>query len=205
MKTLCFGGSFNPIHHGHLVSARAVAEEQGFDRVLLIPSAQPPHKPGATDLAAPHHRLAMCRLAVEGDPLFDVSDLELTRTGPSYTIDTARELKRRGWGEVHWLIGADMVPILPKWHEPDNLLREVTFWLVARPGWAIDWSSLPEAYQHLAERTVKVPQVQLSATLLRERIAAGRSIAYLTPPAVCRYVREQRLYLADTTATAATP
>src|SRR5678815_1912728 len=102
MRKLCFGGSFNPIHHAHLICARAVAEARRFDRVVLVPSALPPHKLRADQLAPPEHRLAMCRLAAEGDRLFEVSDLELTRTGPSYTIDTARELKRQGWDAVAW-------------------------------------------------------------------------------------------------------
>lgn len=194
--TLCFGGSFNPIHHGHLICARAGAEAKGFDRVLLIPSAQPPHKPAATDLAAPADRLAMCKLAVQGDDLFDVTDLELTRTGPSYTIDTVRELKRRGWAEVHWLIGADMAAYLPKWHQPLALLQEVHFWLLARPGWALDWSSMPPEYRHLAERVVSAPLIDLRATTIRERVAAGRSIAYLTPEPVIQYIHERGLFQA---------
>src|SRR5215210_7294765 len=97
MRTLCFGGSFNPIHHGHLLCARAVAEREGFDRVELIPSAQPPHKAGtAFDMAPAEDRLAMCRLAIEGTKLFAVNDIELRRSGPSYTVDTARQLKAQG-------------------------------------------------------------------------------------------------------------
>src|SRR5215204_3176269 len=100
MRRLCFGGSFNPIHHGHLICARAAAEAAGFERVVLIPSALPPHKLDDTELASSTDRLAMCRLAVEGDPWFEVEDIELIRKGPSYTIDTARELRRRGWPDV---------------------------------------------------------------------------------------------------------
>jgi nicotinate-nucleotide adenylyltransferase len=193
-RTLCFGGSFNPIHHGHLICARAVAEVLRFEQILLIPSAQPPHKPGATDLAPPNDRLAMCRLAVAGDALFDVTNLELTRSGPSYTIDTARELKRRGWSEVHWLIGADMAAYLPNWHEPLALLQEVHFWLLARPGWTLDWSTMPPDYRQLSERVVPAPLIDLRATTLRRRVAAGKSIAYLTPDPVVQYIRERGLY-----------
>jgi nicotinate-nucleotide adenylyltransferase len=196
-RTLSFGGSFNPIHHAHLICARAAAEALGFEQILLIPSAQPPHKPGATDLAPPADRLAMCRLAVEGDALFDVTDLELTRTGPSYTIDTVRELKRRGWREVHWLIGADMAAYLPNWHEPLALLKEVHFWLLARPGWALDWSAMPPEYRHLGERVIPAPLIDLRATTIRERIVAGKSIAYLTPEPVIQYIRGRRLYQAE--------
>src|SRR5687767_13162667 len=108
MRTLCFGGSFNPVHHAHLVCARAVAEARGFERVFLIPSALPPHKLGQTDLALPSQRFEMCRLAIAGDALFDVSAIELRRDGPSYAIHTALEFKRQGWAHVAWLIGADM-------------------------------------------------------------------------------------------------
>ena len=194
MRKLCFGGSFNPVHHAHLLCARAVAEARGFERVVLIPSAVPPHKLQGTELAAPHHRLEMCRLAVAGDSLFEVDDIELRRDGPSYTIETARELRRRGWDQVAWLIGADMVSILPKWHQPLDLLREVELVVMARPGWSFDWDALPEPYQVLRERVVEAPLVDVSATLLRRRLAAGRSVRYLTPDPVRDYIEAHRLY-----------
>ena len=194
MRCLCFGGSFNPIHHGHLIGARAVAEAAGFDQVILIPSALPPHKLGASAMAPAEHRLAMCRLAVEGDSMFEVDDLELTRKGPSYTIDTARHLRARGWQEVHWLIGADTVPLLPEWHEPDALLNEVSFVVMARPGHEIQWEKLPPALRTLRSNVVSAPLIDIRATELRRRVAAGQSIRYLTPPPVCDYIAARRLY-----------
>jgi nicotinate-nucleotide adenylyltransferase len=197
VKTLCFGGSFNPIHHGHLISARAAAEGAGYDHIVLVPSSQPPHKPGDVTLAAPEHRLAMTKLAVAGDPLFSVDDLELRRSGPSYTIDTVREFKRRagkGRQQVDWLIGADMLLSLPSWHESMQLLREVHFVVVARPGWVFQWNALPQEYRKLQENVVEAPLIEISGSVLRSRVAAGRSISYFTPPAVCRYVRDHRLY-----------
>ena len=194
MRRLCFGGSFNPIHHGHLLCARAVAETAGFDRVALIPNAISPLKLDAPQLAPAHHRVAMCRLAVEGDELFEVEDLELTRPGPSYTIDTARELLRRGWGQVHWLIGSDAVPLLSKWHEPDALLNEVTFVVMARPGHPLDRASLPPPLQQVYDNLVPVKQVEISATETRSRATAGRSIRYLVPPAVADYITRHGLY-----------
>ena len=194
MRKLCFGGSFNPVHHAHLLCARAVAEAKGFARVVLIPSAVPPHKLQATGLAAPRDRLEMCRLAVAGDSLFEVDDVELRRDGPSYTIETARELRRRGWDHVAWLIGADMVSILPKWHQPLELLREVELVVMARPGWSFDWLALPEPYRALRHNVVEAPLVDVSATLIRKRLAAGRSVRYLTPDPVIDYIETNGLY-----------
>jgi nicotinate-nucleotide adenylyltransferase len=196
MAKLCFGGSFNPIHCGHLICARYAAERLGFSSVVLIPSAQPPHKPNATDLAAATHRIRMCHLAVAGCDGFEVNDLETKRTGPSYTIDTARELKRQGWPNVSWLIGADMVSSLPTWHEPDALMAEVEFVVLARPGWALDWETLPPHFRSLRDRVVEAPLIEISATEIRRRVAAGLPIDFLTPGPVVRYIHEAELYSA---------
>ena len=194
MRNLCFGGSFNPVHNGHLIVSRAAADAAGFDRVVLLPSAVPPHKLRQPDMADADDRLAMCRLAADATPGFDVDDLEMRRPGPSYTIDTARELKRRGWTSVNWLIGADQVPKLPAWREPEALLREVEFVVIARPGWSFDWESLPREYQFLRERVVQAPLVNISATDIRRRVAASEPIDDLVPPAVARYVERKGLY-----------
>jgi nicotinate-nucleotide adenylyltransferase len=194
MRTLWFGGSFNPIHSGHLICARAVAESAGFDRVVLVPSRQPPHKPGDTTLAAAEDRLAMCRLAVAGDERFEVDDLELHREGPSYTIDTVRELKGRGHGEISWLIGADMAVSLPRWHDPAGLLSEVNFVLMARPGWVMDWEALPMEMHKFKSNVVEAPLLQISSTGLRERLWSGKSIRYLTADGVVDYIARRGLY-----------
>jgi nicotinate-nucleotide adenylyltransferase len=195
MRPICFGGSFNPIHHGHLICARAAAERAGFDRVILIPSAQPPHKPRDPQLAAPEHRLAMCRLAAELQrDFFEVSDIELTRTSPSYTIDTVRQLKASGMNKVAWLIGADMLMQLPTWYRPLELIEEATFYVVERPGCAIDWSALPPPFAKLRDHLVSAPLIEISATEIRRRVRDGLSIEYLTPPPVARYIEEHGLY-----------
>jgi nicotinate-nucleotide adenylyltransferase len=195
MRTLCFGGSFNPIHHGHLICARAAAEALGFARVLLIPSAQPPHKPDSPELAAARHRLAMCQIATDLEPtLFDANDMELKRETPSYTIDSARALKLQGWQDVSWLIGADMLLYLPKWHEPEALLAEVNFVILARPGWTFDWRAMPAAYRHLEQNVVHAPLIEMSATDIRRRVREGRSISYMVPPGVEEYIRTAGLY-----------
>src|SRR5215211_7365910 len=118
---LCFGGSFNPIHNGHLRCARAAAIYRNFKHIVVIPSAKPPHKTLTTDLASPEDRFAMATLACEfssdDSVKFVPSDIEIARDGPSYTIQTVRELRKIGWPEVWWLIGADMLNYLPKWHQ----------------------------------------------------------------------------------------
>jgi len=200
MPTLCFGGTFNPIHNGHLRCAQAVAEKAGYDRVLLIPSAQPPHKPAA-ELASADDRLAMCRLAVEADSLFSVSDIETRRRGPSYTLETARQLLKQGDGSIHrgqkqvnWLIGADMLLYLPKWHRPAELLKEVHFVVMARPGWVIDWDTVPSEFKHLKSHVVEAPRIDISASEIRRRVRAGEPIDELVPAKVARYIAEHHLY-----------
>lgn len=191
---LCFGGSFNPIHHGHLICARAVAETLGFTKVCLIPSAQPPHKQAGPELAPAADRLEMCRIVASADGLFDVADLELRREGPSYTIDTVRELKSRGAAEVHWLIGADMLNYLPKWHRSLELLAETQFHIIARPETVMDFAAMPEPFRELEKRMVQAPLLQISATAIRQRVRECRPIDYLLPAPVAEYIRRRALY-----------
>jgi nicotinate-nucleotide adenylyltransferase len=196
MRRLCFGGSFNPIHHGHLICARAAAEKAGFNEVILIPAAVPPHKTTSSELAAASHRLEMCKLAssMESD-LFFVDDIELARGERSFTLETVRALKQRGWKEVFWLVGADMLLDLPNWHRPQELVKEVNLVVVARPGWKIDWASLPPLSQSLRQSVIEAPLVDIRATDIRRRVAHGQSIAYLTPQPVVEYIQQQRLYV----------
>jgi nicotinate-nucleotide adenylyltransferase len=194
MPVLYFGGSFNPIHHAHLICARAVAEKRQFERVILVPTAQAPHKSADADLAAPADRLQMCQLVASNSNLFKTSDIELRRGGHSYTVQTVRELKKFTSEPIHWLIGADMLLYLPQWREPLELLREVQFVVMARPGFTIDWSKLPLEYQHLNSHVVEAPLIDISASDIRRRVRLGLSIEYLTPPAVCDYIHSHSLY-----------
>jgi nicotinate-nucleotide adenylyltransferase len=199
MKTLCLGGSFNPIHHGHLICARSVAETAGFEKILLIPSGRPPHKTQATDLAEPSDRLNMCRLAIESAAgtsgiSFQLSDIEIARPGPSYTIDTVYQLQKIGMASVHWLIGADMLNFLPNWHQPAALLKKVQFLIMQRPGVSIDWDALPIDFIPLKKNLVDAPRIDISSSDIRRRVKAGLSIDYLTPPAVVNYIHKHRLY-----------
>jgi nicotinate-nucleotide adenylyltransferase len=194
-EKICFGGTFNPIHHGHLLCARAAAEAVGAGRVVLFPTGEPAHRAGQAHLAASAHRVQMCRLAIEGIEGFEIDDRECRRAGPTFTIDTARELRRQGWDKVTWLIGADMLNSLPKWREPEALLEEVEFLVMARPGIQFDWDGLPARFRFLRENVVAVPQIDISATEVRRRVGLGKSIEFFCPPAVCRYIAGNGLYL----------
>lgn len=205
MRHLCFGGSFDPVHLGHLRCAQAVADGDlppgGFGRVVLIPAAISPLKTG--DRAPPAEagdRLAMCRLAADEENarlnrlLFEVDDLELSRPGPSYTIDTVRALRARGLTDPWWLIGADQLALLPRWREAETLLQEVNFLVVARPGWSFDFDALPAPFQALRDRVVTAPLLDISATDIRRRVAEGRSITGLVPASVERHILRRGLY-----------
>ena len=194
MAVLYFGGSFNPIHHGHLICARAVAEKGHFEQIILLPSAQPPHKSHDASIAAATDRLEMCRLATAKSPVFAASDIEVSRGGPSYTIDTVRQLAGTKNNPIHWLLGADMLLYLPKWRQPLDLLRQVRFVIMARPGFKIDWSQLPPEFRGLEKDVVEAPLIDISASDIRRRVKDGLSIDYLTPPAVCDYIRTRGLY-----------
>ncbi len=194
MRRLILGGSFNPIHHGHLVVARTVAEQLGFSTITLMPTGHSPHKPLSASMAPAEDRLAMARLATANDDRFEVSDLETTRIGPSYTIDTIRDLAARGERQIHWIIGADMLLYLPQWHKATELVNEVNFVIIARPGWQIDWQTLPQQFRHLQDNVISAPLIDITASDIRRRIAAGKSIRYLTPDAVCEYIQTHSLY-----------
>lgn len=196
------GGSFDPIHFGHLISARSCAEQLGLDRIVLIPSAVPPHKRGVT-MTEGAHRLEMARRAIEGDELFDVSDVEFQRGGPSYTIDTVAEIRRRGIGgpgELCWLIGADTLPELHTWHRAAELVQQVRMVTVVRPGWSppsradlAKWAG-EAAADRLLKNCVTTPAIEISATGIRERVRAGKSIRYLVPELVRSYIDATGLY-----------
>ncbi len=140
----------------------------------------------------------MCQLAIDerGDatPTFEVSDIETRRSGPSYTLDTVRELRPRGETDVDWLIGADMLLYLPKWHRPPDLLREVRFIVMSRPGWTIDWDSLPPEFRHLKDHVVAAPAVDISSTDIRRRVRQNLPIEHLAPRSVADYIARRHLY-----------
>ncbi|MEM1012029.1 MAG: nicotinate (nicotinamide) nucleotide adenylyltransferase [Planctomycetota bacterium] len=196
-RDLCLGGSFDPIHVGHLAVARAAAEATGFDRVRLLVAGTSPGKAAAT---AAEVRLDLVRRAVEGDPDFVVDDRELHRTGPSFTADTAEALAAELGHPPAWLIGSDLLPTLPRWHRAAELLdREnplLSFVVMTRAGHPIDVAALPPEVRHLATRPVIVPQFDVSSTMIRDRLARGLSIRYLIPDSVRELIEQRGLYRA---------
>ena len=196
-----FGGSFNPIHLGHLILAEQMREHFALEKVLFIPAKEPPHKRNHA-LAPAADRREMVRLAVAGNEAFEVSDIELRREGASYTIDTIQELQRRfGAGaELHFIIGSDTVRELPTWHRVGELLRLCEFVIGARPGHEarvrehLSGILSDEELSALEARTVTIRLIQISATDIRERVRSGRSIRYLVPSAVEEYIAKRGLY-----------
>ena len=183
MRTGIFGGSFDPIHNGHLILARAAREEIGLDRVVFIPANMSPHKTG-TKPATAQDRLAMVQKAINGEDGFEASDIELRRPPPSYTVETLREWKALHPGdELVLLIGADNVAKFDTWHEPDEIRRLARIAVLDRAG-----SEVPHDWPVVRRL------VDISSTDIRARVAAGRSIRYLTPEAVCDYIAAQGLY-----------
>lgn len=198
MRSLCLGGSFNPVHVGHIRLGDTSARAGGFDRVILIPSGDPPHKQRASDLAPAADRARMCALATADRPTFTVNRLEIDRPGRSYTIDTAQQLLAQGLPEVHWLIGADWLAGLPTWHRWDELRHLVQFWVVRRPGYQIEWAKLDPTVETLQNRVLEVPEIDISSSDIRARVRAGRSIAGMVHPDVETYIQTRRLYQEST-------
>lgn len=193
---LLLGGTFDPPHVGHLVVARTAAEAIGAPGVTLLPAAQSPHKQGVTTSA--EHRLNMLHAAVEGDPFFEVSTLDLERPSPSYTYDTVQNLFQRGLripNAVDWLIGGDQLMSLPRWHRAAELMQLVRFWVAVRPGSLIDFGALPATFSHLEGRIVQTPHLDISSTDIRDRVRAGKSIRYLVPEGVAEYIKTHDLYV----------
>ena len=186
-----FGGSFNPPHVGHLALAEACAEAAGLDQVLWTPTPDPPHK-GVAGLVAPEHRLAMTRLAIAGNARFAVTDMEFRRPGPHYTVDTLRALRAEHPDAALALVGGgDSLAGFASWREPEAILRLARLVVYRRPG-----SDLAGVATDILARTTVVdgPALDLSASELRTRIAAGQSVRYLVPDAVLAYLAEHSLY-----------
>jgi len=190
------GGTFDPIHHGHLFAAEEVGAHFGLSQVIFMPCRRPPHKPAGA-VSPAEHRYRMAALAVASNPRFAVSRLELERAGPSYTIETLRELRRqRGAAlEIFFITGADAVLEIMTWREPDAVLDECRLVAVHRPGYDLDKLARVLGPERAAKvEPLAVKTLDISSTELRQRVAQGQSIRYLTPEAVSDYIQENGLY-----------
>jgi nicotinate-nucleotide adenylyltransferase len=188
VRLAVYGGTFDPPHLGHLVVAGDVHFRLGVDRVVFVPAADPPHKRGLVRTPA-SLRLEMVRAAVQGDARFDVDDLELHREGPSYTVETLREFRRRDSdAELFFLIGVDALRDLPTWRDPDEVARLATLVMLARGG----ESNIPDP--RFRVHRVPVTRVDVSATEIRRRVAAGEPIRYLVPESVREIIEREKLY-----------
>ena len=192
------GGTFDPPHVGHLWLATLAAEAIGLDRVLFMPAAQPPHK-GATLVTKATDRLLMTRLAIAGDDLFDLTLIEMERPGPSYTIDSVDELLRTYGTDatLYLLMAADSLAQIETWREPDALLERIEWVVGPRPGSELpDRSALEERFGTSASRIhlLTGPALDVSASEIRRRVAAGQAIRYLVPRGVEELITERGLY-----------
>jgi nicotinate-nucleotide adenylyltransferase len=195
-KIILFGGTFDPIHNGHLAVAKSASQQIGASKVIFIPARRSPHKhlkPFATD----DDRLTMLRLAIGSDNLFDASAIELNRGEPSYTIDTIRLLKQK-MGEdcvFYWLLGADMLKDLMKWHKIGELMNECNICVMNRGGFdRPNFNGLPEK---LRQNQIQTPLIDISSTEIRKRVADEQNISELVPPEVLAYIQKRKLYTLD--------
>ncbi|MCA1808262.1 MAG: nicotinate-nucleotide adenylyltransferase [Kiritimatiellia bacterium] len=194
-----FGGTFNPLHLGHLVAAQDASEHFELSRVLFVPCDRPPHKP-SHNLAPSAHRVAMLEAALEGSHVFEVCDLEVRRGGTNYSFDTVRELKRLYPDqELVFIIGSDTLFELHSWHAIADLLQLCEFTTLVRPGFDVSEAAgrvkLPPPWpERLLARLAMGHLMNISSSDIRYRVAEGMSIQYLVPRVVETYITEHRLY-----------
>ena len=192
------GGTFDPIHIGHLVTAEAVRLEYDLDKVVFIPAGNPPHKQNSMVTEA-MHRYVMTVMATYSNPHFFVSSIEIERQGPSYTVDTVEELLKRcgANSDLYFITGADAVEELPTWKNIDHLLTLCHFIAATRPGCI---SAIDKVIQYFGAQGRKkihrlaTPELEISSTDIRERVKQGRSIKYIVPESVENYILKEQLY-----------
>ena len=192
-----FGGTFDPVHNGHLTVAEAAGDSLALDEVLFVPAGQPRLKEREVSAAA-HHRLRMVQLATELTPHFTCSDIETKRRGPTYTADTLERLgEERGECAVFLIVGLDALVKFHRWGRPDDILGMATIVGVPRPGHErLDRTAFEWVAPGSADRAVTLvgPMTAISSTEIRERVRRGLCIEHLVPETVGRYIRDNRLY-----------
>jgi len=191
LKIGLLGGSFDPVHFGHLLAAQDVYEQYRLDRLLLVPAAQAPLKPQEVQ-SSPEDRLAMLRTAIEWDKRFEVSDVELQRGGVSYTIDSARHFRARfPHDALFWIIGGDQLPQMNRWKDIGELARLVDFIFLERPGHpAKEMPAIAGVRLHRCDGHL----IEISSSELRQRVRRGLSLHYFCPQKVITYIETHRLY-----------
>jgi nicotinate-nucleotide adenylyltransferase len=182
-----FGGTFDPVHIGHLLMARTAQEEMGFDKVIFIPNAQPPHRRSSTLFNA-EDRIAMARLAVAYNGAFEVSDFEVRKGGRSYSVDTVVHFREAypAPAKLFFIVGGDAINQIHTWKDIEAIKKMCTFVSVNRPGY-------PRGMARLRYHALSMHGIDISSTEIRKRIQQGRSIQYLVPESVLGYIREHRL------------
>lgn len=198
MQIGIFGGTFDPIHLGHLIVAEAVRVQVGLDKVIFIPAGDPWLK-SERDVTGGGYRSAMVKLAIESNPHFEMSRMELDRPGPSYTVDTLDELKSTLGNEdsLYFIVGPDALAAFHRWKEPERLVKMCTIIAVRRPGVSgIDIATLEAEMPEVSGRIkqVDVPLIGISSTTIRSLVADGLSIRYLVPHEVEEYISQYKLY-----------
>lgn len=191
-----FGGTFDPVHLGHLIMAEEFREQLGLDRVLFLPAGQPPHKIGRV-ISPARHRVAMLHLAIAGEPAFGISYVDVERPGPCYTADSLAILRERHPGEeLVFLMGQDSLADLPTWHDPNRIAAQAVLGVALRPGVTIDVEQVLAAVPAARGRIqfVRAPLIEIAASDVRRRVAEGRSIRYHVPREVEDYIYAHRLY-----------
>lgn len=197
-RVAVFGGTFDPIHLGHLAAVQDAADSLSVDRVLFVPNSHPPHKT-TVPVSAAGDRVEMVRLSVADNPSFELSLVEFEREGPSYMLDTLRVLRSRlGTGtDLVFLAGCDALPQLHTWHRPGELLDEFNVVIMDRPtGSDVPWEEVERRFPSIRRQVqlVHVAQLEISGEDIRRRVSGGCSIRYLVVPAVERYIHDRGLY-----------
>jgi nicotinate-nucleotide adenylyltransferase len=199
MKKGILGGTFDPIHNGHLAIVEEVRRRLSLGEVIFVPVGCPRLKP-ARPVATPEQRLHMVRLAISGSPYYKLSTVEIERPGPSCSVDTVAELREqldKKDGELYFILGQDSLAGLPHWREPERLVRMCRLVAVPRPGHPLpDLKALEASVPGLAESLIRLdaPHIDISASDIRERVSRGLPIRHLVPEAVADYIAEQGLY-----------
>jgi len=192
------GGTFDPIHVGHLLMAEIARETLTLDRVLLVPAADPPHKRGVRKTAA-YHRRRMVELAIAGNTAFELCLFDLERPGPHYSVDMVRGIRTQyalAADACHFLIGSDSLADLSTWHNPHELAKLCRLAVACRPAYQPDLAGLEKEIPGIKSRLnwVPIPAVDFAASTIRTRVRSGQTIRYQVPDAVWRYITDQRLY-----------